>query len=77
MNSVVKTPHKFEPFENGLQCKNCGFQKLARWHDEQKEHKDPNGETCRGKKESQYPKCWHCDTCPYVECAEEKPAPNE
>ena len=36
-----------------------------------KEHKDPNGEICKGKKEPQHPKCWHCDTCPYVECDEE------
>ena len=46
-------------------CIICGF------YHEFKEHKDPNGEICKGKKEPQHPKCWHCDTCPYVVCAGE------
>ena len=42
-----------------------------------KEHKDPNGKTCKGKKDPQHPKCWHCDTCPYAKCVEDPQSPSE
>lgn len=39
--------------------------------EDQLEHKDPSGEICKGNKDPYHAKCWHCDTCPYVECAED------
>ena len=34
-------------------------------------HKDPSGKQCEGRSDPQFDKCYHCDICPFTECAQD------